>query len=251
MFKLANNSFRGNEELERVATECLTEAIKIYLENYFIIGYENEEKETLYKKVNLSEVIDLLPSKLLCEMEESDINIGLFLQKKMAEFMNILNSKESITPDIFIEYLLYRMVITENENWIIESNKLKEMKPILKKLLEEDSREYTEDFLYFEQDENGNYIDCEGNFISKDEYNKILKEAQEDYVERSMINLTCLPNMSIDEDSYAFWDWDFSFFDDWGFESTLINMSSEPIGRMAGYEEDCIKVPDFLSNNYV
>lgn len=260
MFRLANGKFVENKELKKVATECLTETIKIYLENYFHVGYEKEDENTLYTKVDYPTLVDLIPYKLLCEMEESNIDEELFLRKKTAEFMNILNSKEEITPDIFIEYLLYRMIITESNEWFEESEKLKKLKPVLRRLLEENSKCYAEEVYLcdYEEDENGNYIDQDGEFVSKEKYNKILKAYQKQYVEKNMTNLTDLPNMSIDDDSFVFWDWDFSFFDEWGFEPILKKMSKGIIADMAGYGEEYIKdvfkssgmdTPKFLENN--
>lgn len=256
MFRLANNNFKEHECLKKMATECLTETIREHLKKYFLNGYEKEDKEMLYTKVNLSKVIDLLPYELWCEIEGLEINAELFLKKKVAEFMNILNAEESITPDIFIEYLLYRMIITESEEHITESEKLKKMKPVLRSLIEEYSKNCPEEYLFFyKKDELDNYMDYEGNIISKEYYNKVLTKYQKEYIEKTMKNITCLPKMSIEDDSLVFWNWDFAFFEDFGFEFTLKNISNKSVGVMIGYGEEYvknifkktnIKVPSFI-----
>ena len=53
-----------------------------------------------------------------------------------------------------------------------------------------------------------------------------------------MALLTEFPNLLyIDDPDYSmtFWDWDFSFFDDWGFKETLKEFGPGLNGKMRGY----------------
>ena len=259
MFRLANRKFRENKELEKLATECLTKTIKSHLESYFFVGYENEKEDTLYKMVDLEEAIYLLPDELWDEMEESEIDECLFLKKKIAEFMNILNSKESITPDIFIEYLLYRMIVTTDE-WFYEiPEEVQKYKSLLLEPLDEYALDYAYSYVdcYELEDGTVKYQNSFGEDITKEEYEEILKDSKEEYIEKVINNLTNIPAMSMDEDSLVFWDWDFKFFDNWGFEATLKNISSGPIALMTGYGEEYVKnmldgtgaeIPNFLNS---
>ena len=257
MFRIANGKFTGNEKLHKLATECLTKTIKYSLEDYFFMGYDKENPDTLYKKVDVDEVIYLLPEKLLNEMIASGIDMHLFLQKKVAEFMNILNSEEEITPDVFIEYLLYRMIITSDDMFYYIPDEIEAYKEQLMPLLDEYASDYVDGCVICYESDNGEiiYEDALGKEIAKEEYENTLKEEKEELINQTITNLTDLPNMSLEDDSLVFWDWDFSFFDDWGFENALKQMHSGPISIMAGYGEEYInnifkssnmEVPEFL-----
>jgi len=198
MFRIANKEFEKNEELYNLATYCLTETIKNYLKVYFNRDYETFCAEELYKKVNWESVFKIFPSKLINEIKIFGIEPREFISKKIAQFMNLLNETEENTPDIFIEYIFYLMIQNERKsNFYIIPNNVSEKIPELKKMV----RVYVK--------ENDEFEDAK-------ERNKYIKDR--------ITFMTCFPSLlGEDDESLAFWDWDFSFFDEWGFEETIMS----------------------------
>lgn len=251
MFRLAK-SVVGNDDkkLEKIATECVTESIKNSLKCFFNEGYENASKEELYRYANFQEISNIIPYNLYLEIEDSGIDAKLFLRKKMAQFMNILNDEEEITPDIFIEYLLYRLKNVADIYHTADTRETKNRKAVLRRLLKKHAFDYVEEYkLYgYERIDDDCYLDDEGNQISLDEYNRLSEKYQKEFVRDTIKNLNNLHEMSIDDDSFLFFDWDFSFFDDWGFERTLMEFAHGMAGIMSGYTKEYIK-NIFLSVN--
>jgi hypothetical protein len=211
MFRLVGDAFKEDHELHTIAVYCLTETIKSHLGNYFEEGYENEDELTLYKKVKVDELYKLLPAKFIQDMIDVGVNVSLFIPKKIAQFMLLLKKQEEETPDLFLEYVLDKMIDEQLKNrFCFIPSVVGDKKPELKKLL----RTYAKDYLCIDDVK---------------ERNKYVKN-------HTMLLTEFIHLLGIehpDDDSLAFWDWDFAFFDDWGFENVLIQSANgvlEPRG---------------------
>jgi hypothetical protein len=213
MFRLGDDAFKENNELHTMAVYCLTETIKVHLKIYFEEGYENEHEQDMYRKVKLAEVYKLFPDQLVKNMINMGVNTSLFLPKKIAQFMLLLKNQEEETPDLFIEYVLYRMIL-EHSKWGVDftTTEVFDKKLQLKKLL----RTYAKEELDLDDVK---------------ERNKFVKEHS--------ILLTKFTHMlgskESDYDSLAFWDYDFLFFDEWGFENAIKESAHGMFGQQRGY----------------
>lgn len=218
MFRLVDDAFEENNELHTIAVYCLTETIKIHLEKYFEEGYSNEEDKMLYMKVKLDEAYELFPDELVNSMISVGVNVSLFITKKIAQFMLLLKKSDEETPDIFNEYILYRMIIKQSKSyWDYTSKEIDDEKVKLKKLL----RTYAKDEL-------------EINDVK--ELNKFVKDNT-----RLLTEFTSLLGVKESNDeSYVFWDWDFDFFDQLGFEN-MIKQLTYGILSQRGYGVDYTK----------
>ena len=215
MFRLANDAFIENNELYTLATYCLTETIKLHLGHYFLEGYKNEVNETLYTKVDKDAALELFPEELIDGMINvmGLKNVPLFIYKKIAQFMQLLNNTKEKTPDIFIEYILYRIIQQYLEMKVyFTSNNVMDKKVTLKSLL----RTYAKDEL---------------EIIDVKERNK--------YVKDNMILLTEFTSLNgiegSEQDSLTFWDYDFSYFDEWEFEDVIKELAYGDLGLQRGY----------------
>lgn len=260
MFRIANDRFIHDEKLNFVASKCLSETIKANLEYYFVPGYEKEKDDELYKKVDIEKVLSILPEKLLNEMEVAGVHKEFFLRKKMAEFMILLNSEKYETPDVFNEYLLYRIL---RASQLLEIDEYEEPEfvleniDLLRELLDDEGLEFAESVIEFYEceDGSGNYENEYGELITQGRYNEMLQDIKNEHIECIIDYLTDFTASSVDDDSLIFWDWDFSFIDKWGFASVLSKMSCTSYGVFADYGKDYVKgifsnvnidTPDFL-----
>lgn len=231
MFRLANLSFEEVPELEKLATFCLTETIKMNLEDYFEKDYNKCSCDDLFNKVKIEKVIGIFPEKLLDEMKSLGIKSNLFIAKKIAQFMSTLTNADAVTPDIFIEYILYKMITfyREQYNFDFIADTVSEKVPNLKNLIREYAKEYLE--------------------------LTVIKERNK-YVKDSINALTLFSYLlSNDESDFTFWDFDFTFFDDWGFKNTLHQAAYGYLGQSGGYNINYVSsiftsvgepVPSFL-----
>lgn len=242
MIKIANGQFSDNEKLYKLATECLSDTFKNYISDFLFLRHsKNIPTDELYTKVDIDEVMFLLPGKLIIELQKSEIDEELFLKKKIAELLTLLNSNEEVIPDVFSEYLLYRIIRTAEDDVFYEASELpNEYASKLKDLLNDYATEMVQDLFCVYEDDNGNtvYENEYGKELSKDEYESSLKSMINEYVNSTIINLTDLSKMSIDDDSLVFWDWDFMFIDDWGFENALKQLNGGIVSTMGGYAND-------------
>ncbi len=213
MFRIVNDAFQDSEELHSLAAYCLTETIKRELESYFEDGYKKATDELLYKEVKMPYVIQLFPTEFLKEMEIVGVNVDVFIPKKFSQFMKILAIHEEVTPDIFIEYILSRMIYKytkENRFEIIPEDvscKIDDLKKLL--------RTYAKDTLQINDIKERNLYVKENTLV--------------------LTRFSYLPGVEgYDDTSLAFWDWDFSFFDDWGFIKTLEQLSFGVLNQSRG-----------------
>lgn len=170
MFRLVDNAFEDNEKLHNLAVYCVTESIKANLKNYL----DNEK-----------ELMGLFSESFINELKEEGIEPNIFINKKAKQLLKLLEDSEEHTPDIFIEYIIYKMMSDkEFDNSDIVSNELEEKIVELKNLLT----------IYQKEEE----------LIEDDEY---LEEF--------------FDNPTIVSTNLVFWDWDFAYFDDWGFKKTI------------------------------
>lgn len=217
MFQLANFYFEEVPELEDLATFCLTETIKEHLKIYFDDDYNTCSSEELFTKVKIEKLKKIFPEEILNEMESIGVNSKLFISKKLAQFMNMLNDTDTNVPDIFIEYMLYNMIkCNRNKNKSNDgmANTVVEHIPKLQNLI----REYAKD-----------YLDFTGEM-------KLAK-----YVINAICALTVFNDLlGPDEYDFTFWDFDFSCFDSWGFEITLYLAAYGDFGRSGGYDIDYV-----------
>lgn len=232
MFRLANLPFEDVPELEKLATFCITETIKKNLEDYFERDYNKCSCGDLFSKVKIEKAREIFPEKILDEIESLGINSNLFIAKKVAQFMNILTDDDEITPDIFVEYILYKMIkfyrYQYNFDFVVAT--VSEYIPILKKMIREYAKEYLE--------------------------LTVVKERNR-YVKDSVNALSLFSYLlSNDESDFTFWDFDFTFFDDWGFKNTLYQAAYGYFGQVGGYNINYVSsiftsinepVPSFLS----
>lgn len=232
MFRLANLSFEEVPELEKLATFCLTETIKINLEDFFEKDYNKCSCGDLFNKVKIEKAREVFPEKLSDEIELLGINSNLFIAKKIAQFMNILTDVDTVTPDIFIEYILYKMIKFHNHQYSFDfiAETVSEHIPNLKKLIREYAKEYLELTIVKER-------------------NKYVKDSV-----NALTLFSCL--LSNNESDFTFWDFDFIFFDDWGFKNTLYQAAYGYLGQAGGYNIEYVSsiftsinepVPSFLS----
>ena len=110
MFRLVDNNFEENKDLKDLAVFCLTETIKNYVSRYFLENQDTENIAISSENVDIEKCLELFEDKTLESMKKINVNPKVFIPKKIVQFMDILNSKEEITPDIFIEYILYKMI---------------------------------------------------------------------------------------------------------------------------------------------
>lgn len=203
MFRLVDGGF-GSEKLNQLAIFCLTETIKSHLDEYFEDGYENTPQELLYKKVKLAEAYKIYPEKIIKEMKSQGVNIDEFIPKKLAQFMILLNQEEEETPDLFLEYTLYRMMQRQSERgYDMFAPSVHPLLPELKKLL----RAYAKEHL---NDDEGWYDDIK-------DRNRYARNTAKVLTEFTFL----LGADGWGDDSLAFWDWDFTFFDDIGFAAAF------------------------------
>ncbi|HAS91979.1 MAG TPA: hypothetical protein DCS12_07025 [Clostridiales bacterium] len=52
----------------------------------------------------------MFTKKFLNEMSGLEVDLKIFISKKMAQFLILLNDKEEHSPDLFIEYILAKMI---------------------------------------------------------------------------------------------------------------------------------------------
>lgn len=110
MFRLVDDEFIQYDELHKAVVFCLTETIKSHLIEYFEKGYENQNEQNLYLKTKTDKALGLFTKKFLDEMSSLGVNPQVFIPKKMAQFLTLLNDKEEKTPDLFIEYILFKII---------------------------------------------------------------------------------------------------------------------------------------------
>lgn len=218
MFRLVDDAFEENNELHTIAVECLTKTIKIHLDYYFEEGYENTRDEELYKKVKWDITYSLFPKELINDMINVGIDIHSFLPKKIAQFMLLLNKQEEETPDIFIEYILDKMMFRQlNWGFDFTRDEIEDKKVQLKKLL----RSYAKDELDITDTKERNKF-VKDNIILLTDFTSLLG------VEKS------------DDNSLAFWDCDYDFFDEFGFIN-MLKQSAYGVLANRGYGIDYVK----------
>jgi hypothetical protein len=211
LFRLAEDAFQADKELHSIAVYCITETIKAHVEEYLEQDYEKEEGDNLYIKVKKEKAFDLFPFQIMDSMMQVGVNVSSFIPKKIAEFMLLLKDKEEHTPDLFLEYILYRMIKKQSENrYDYTPNTVVDKKAELKSQLRKHAKGYTD------------YDTKERNLFIK---NNI----------RLLTEFTYLLGVEESGDSsLTFWDWDFLFFDDWGFKE-VIEQSAFGVLRQRGY----------------
>ena len=203
MFRL-NNDIVCKEEL---GTGNVNNIIKRFLERYFNDNY-TEVEVSLNKEVKAEEVLKILPTKLLKEMKELNIDAKAFVADKVAAFMNLLNDKEEQTPDLFTEYLLSKMIEHSISNELDVKTQLNEDdKKELLKIITVSCKETAQEF----EDNDMKITESELNDMITDYYNmytdfRYLMGSEEDE-----------PTLNATDNSIAFWDWDYMFIDQIGF----------------------------------
>ncbi|MCA1066110.1 hypothetical protein QTG56_25520 (plasmid) [Rossellomorea sp. AcN35-11] len=216
MLRLANLAFEQAPKLHKLSSYCLTETIKAHLVPYFEEGYELENAETLYTKVKVEKVLKIFPEKIIREMALIDVDAAVFTSKKVAQFMTQLNSEEEHVPDVFIEYMLVRFIKSQSrmgEDYT--PHQVKVRKSELKRLLNHYAVVYECDFHETEEGQ----IECAKEFA--EEYTILAT----DFTRLQGIN-------GPDDRTLVFWDWDYMFFDDWGFTETIFQLAH---GVFLGY----------------
>lgn len=208
MFRLVDNAFQSAPELHTLAVYCLTETIKSHVAHYFVEGYGTECEQPLYTKVNPTKALSLFPADMLDGMVNLAVDVPSFIPKKIAQLMLLLNNQDEITPDLFLEYILYRMIVAQrNKRFDFMPKEVIDNKEQLVKLLR-------------------TYAKTELDIIDTKERNA--------WVKNNTVLLTGFTGLLGDDDSLAFWDLDCTFFDDWGFEQTL-SSSAFGILKLRGY----------------
>lgn len=201
MFRLAQRPFEESQEMKEIATYCVTKTIEHQLKNYFEAGWQKEPAETLYKKVKLKRVYELIPTELYLEMEGMDLNADVFLAKKVAQMMLELRSEEEITFDLFNEYLLAKMIASRR------ARGLSGLAPQVKKRLEELKQvvhDYTEKYM-----------------VEELELNEEEQEIYENEVVKSVTQFSFFGSEGELAGDCIFWDYDFALFDECGLKKAL------------------------------
>jgi len=132
-------------------------------------------------------------------MSGLEVDLKIFISKKMAQFLILLNDKEEHSPDLFIEYILAKMIYKQCKKriWLYKHGSDREKKRIKK---------------------DGSWVCQKGiDFENIKERNKYVKDTVTVLTEFMYL----LGADGMGDDSLAFWDWDFSFLDSHGFEWQL------------------------------
>lgn len=218
MFRISDIDLeRHNKELYDLSCITATETIKKALEEYFKEDYEEVSDDKLYTKVNIKEILNILPKKIIKEISSLGIDVDKFISKKVAQFMILLKDKEALTPDIFIEYILSYMIKESQRIDILSDNKeeTNENSKLLSLFIE-----YYEDMF---EDE---LLEGDMDDLDIEEYStNAVKE---------------LSDLSFMISNFIFWDFDFSFFDSFGFLETLKQCKNGVLSQSGGYGEQYI-----------
>lgn len=206
MFRLANEPFKSEPGLHKLATYVLTESIKNHLSIFFEEGWQEASPDEWRDYVREGKVLSLIPDELEEELHEAGIAPELFFSHKVAQMMQQLVDPEPIIFDLMGEYLLAKMIrYFELRDLTIPVTSIQSVLPELKAEL----------LNYYQALE-----DYEKEF---DEEDRVGYDAKQD-TERTLKGLTEVKSfLSVDaiEDSFVFWDADYTFIDDWGFGAVL------------------------------
>ena len=205
MFRIANQAFQSNPELQQLASQVLTEVIKTHLAFLFEEGWEQAPRDRWAEYVVASKLMELIPEPLMEELEDADIDPFFFFSHKIVQMMTELLDPEPITFDLLGEYLLAALIdyclMLDLEAF---SEKAEALIPTLKtklfdhyQALEEDEKDLEEEW-------------------------KVGYDAVAD-THSTLHALTDFKNfLSVDEENdYVFWDADYTLIDDWGLGAVL------------------------------
>lgn len=210
MFRLAEGPFVEDKELKDLATFCLTKTIEHQLANYFEAGWKNEPAETLYQKVKTRRIVTLVPPHVYLELWELGVDPATFLKKKVAQMMLQLQSEEEITFDLFNEYLLAKMIEKRS------SRGLSGIAPTVQTrlaTLKEKVHSYVDETMREELEEWGGDIELyeEEIVMFLTQFSSLLDQGEEK------------------TEGYVFWDYDYTFIEEWGLKNVLSQCLYNPL----------------------
>lgn len=216
MFRLAEDMIRIDKkkypELYALATEVFTDNIAVNISNF----YENE-------KIVLPNLLPYLDDDVVKDAE--NYAEGFIEAKANQLYRDIKDPERNITPDVFNEYLLMKM-IRSNTYFIVDIAD-EEKKENLKSLIKEFVLDYYKEDIAEISDgrKRTGYIRRRNNYIYKLLTNLIftLEDEESEY------------------GGFLLWDWDYSLFTDYGFEKTLKILRSPLYGCQRGYGPEYVK----------
>ena len=206
MFRLANEPFKSEPGLHKLATYVLTESIKNHLSIFFEEGWQEASPDEWMDYVREGKVLSLIPDELENELLEAGIAPEPFFNHKVTQMMEQLMDPEPITFDLLGEYILAKM-IHYFEYWEL-SYPAKTIDAVIPELK-------AELWSYYQAME-----DYEKDF---DEEDRVGYNAKRD-TERVLKALTDVKSFLSSEsfdDSFIFWDADYTLIDDWGLGAVL------------------------------
>lgn len=110
MFRLANESFKAEPGLHKLATYVLTESIKNYVAVFFDEGWQDAPQDEWMDCVKEGKIMGLIPHELENELLEAGIAPEPFFTHKVTQMMEQLMDPEPITFDLLGEYILAKMI---------------------------------------------------------------------------------------------------------------------------------------------
>lgn len=120
-----------NSELFRYECECLSNMLLQELEKYIIkpqrnkpFGSITEKKgiicfnvsEEEYSRVDVRKIMNILPIKFMSEMSELNVDVPIFLAKKIVQLLKIVQSPNPHQLDVFNQYLLWNIMNNADSN---------------------------------------------------------------------------------------------------------------------------------------
>lgn len=157
--------------------------------------------------------------------EAEDYAEGFIEAKANQLYRDIKDPERNITPDVFNEYLLMKMIhsITYFIVDKIDETKKEKLKSLIKEFVLD---YYKEDIAEISDGrKRAGYIRRRNNYIYK-----------------LLTNLVfTLEDDESENDGFLLWDWDYSLFSEYGFYRTLDILRSEEYGCQRGYGPEYVK----------
>ena len=215
MYRIASDSFIREKHARATAVFCLTETVKAHVASFFEKGYESENSSTLYKKVLIDKARSIFPDKILAEMTAAGVTVNVFIPKKIAQIMTLLNSNSEIMPDVFNEYVLERMAVCypkSNANFAprIVTRHLKDLKQLISAYL---------------------------NRFEAKTYSRKQRKAYIVNAITSVSRFSALTGENEKRNQFAFWDNDRLVFEKYGFEFALRELAYGSMTKGYGYSK--------------
>ena len=108
LLKLANDEFDCDKQTKEWVTKCVTNTIRNHIVK-FLKNYD-ENKKLSNIEVDFEKILPIFDERIISEIENIGINFNNFLCVKINHLVDILESEDELSPDLFVEYILYKMI---------------------------------------------------------------------------------------------------------------------------------------------